>query len=111
MPQKPQIDQGRVQGEHASAAGVLQVLAFTAIIDADALDALLLDEVIQPQLAEFFQACSGGSPKERQLTTWKASKQFSRQPTYKLDLATHLRNCTPLDHPFTFDLTSHLHSC
>jgi hypothetical protein len=35
-----------VQGKRASAAGVLQVLAFTAVIDADARDALLIDGVI-----------------------------------------------------------------
>lgn len=38
----------------ASAAGVLQVLVFTAVIDTDALDTLLFDDVIHRQLAEFF---------------------------------------------------------
>ncbi|MNP76876.1 hypothetical protein D3C76_1742010 [compost metagenome] len=54
MLHQPQVDQSRVQGENASAAGVLEVLAFTTVVDADALNTLLFDEVIHPQLAEFF---------------------------------------------------------
>ncbi|MCY1464025.1 hypothetical protein D9M71_819990 [compost metagenome] len=55
-----------MQGKDASAAGVLEVLAFMVVINADALDALLFYEVIDTQLTQLFQSCPSGSPKERQ---------------------------------------------
>ncbi|MNF97903.1 hypothetical protein D3C84_807470 [compost metagenome] len=55
-----------MQWKQATAAGVLEVLAFTTVIDADALNALLLNKVIHTQLAEFFKSCTCNSPKERQ---------------------------------------------
>lgn len=47
--QQAQVDQGRVQGKDSPAAGVLRVLALPAVVNADARDALLLDQVAYPQ--------------------------------------------------------------
>ncbi|KJJ17559.1 hypothetical protein HMPREF3150_03137 [Pseudomonas aeruginosa] len=68
-----------MQGKYSAAAGILKVLAFTAVIDADALDALLLNEVIDTQLAQFFQSCPSGSPKEWQPVTPRVLSGFSSQ--------------------------------
>lgn len=51
MLQQPQIDKCGVQRKHAAAARVLQFLVAPTVIDADALNALVLDEVIHTQLA------------------------------------------------------------
>lgn len=46
MLQQAQVDQDRVEGRDSPAACVLQVLTLPAVVDADAQDALLLDEVV-----------------------------------------------------------------
>lgn len=53
MEQQPKFDQGMVQGQHASTAGILKVLAFTIVIDADARDALLVRaSCVRPEVYE-----------------------------------------------------------
>jgi len=37
------------------------------------------------------------------------AEKSRRQQHFRL-ASSLLRNCTPLDHPFAFDLTNHLHS-
>lgn len=53
----------RMQGENTTAAGVLEALVFMAVIDANTRHALLLNEVVYTQLAQFFKLGTSAPPR------------------------------------------------
>ncbi|EST14148.1 hypothetical protein EDP1_3003 [Pseudomonas putida S610] len=55
-----------MEGKNTAAARILEVLAFMAVINTNARDTLLLNEIIHTQLAEFFKSCTCAPPKEWQ---------------------------------------------